>query len=53
MEASDKLRAPAALTPGNSPRHPCDKGLSGPQSWSGGCGEEKILLPLPGNESWP
>jgi hypothetical protein len=31
---------------GKSPWHPLNKGLGGPQSRSGSCGEEKNLLPL-------
>jgi hypothetical protein len=34
------------------PRYPLDMRLSGPQSQSGRCGEDKIL-PLPGIEPWP
>jgi hypothetical protein len=36
---------------GKSARYPLDKRLSGPQSRSGHCGEEKNLLPPPGNRT--
>jgi hypothetical protein len=32
---------------GKSPRYPLNKGLGGPQSWSGRCGVEKNFLILP------
>jgi hypothetical protein len=35
---------------GNSPRYPLDRTLGGSHSWSGQCGEEKNLFPLPGIE---
>jgi hypothetical protein len=49
MDGSGQLHAPAALTPGKSPRYPLDRRLGGPRSRSGRYGEEKNLA-LPGNE---
>jgi hypothetical protein len=42
---------PSQFTPGGrNHRHPLGRGLGGPQSQIGHCGEEKILFPLSGNE---
>jgi hypothetical protein len=42
------LHATAALPPGNSPRYKLDRRQGGQHSRSGGCGEERDLLLLPG-----
>jgi hypothetical protein len=39
-----------ALPPGKEPRHPLDRRLGGPQSWSGNKGYRKNPLPLLGIE---
>jgi hypothetical protein len=41
---SGQLHAPAALPCGNRPRYPLDRGLGGPQSRTGRCGEEKNIF---------
>jgi hypothetical protein len=41
MEFSGQIHAPAALTPGKSPRYPLYRRLGGSQSRSGRGGEEK------------
>jgi hypothetical protein len=48
MEASSQPHASAALHPGKQPLVPLTRRLGGPRSRSGGSGEEKIVLPLPG-----
>jgi hypothetical protein len=50
MEVSDQLHAPAALPPGKDPWFLLDRRLGGPQSRSGGGGEEKNFQPSPGIE---
>jgi hypothetical protein len=45
MEASDQLHAPAALSRAKSPQHPLYRRLSGPQSRTRRCREEKNLAP--------
>jgi hypothetical protein len=51
MEVSGKLHAPAALSPRKQPPVPVYRRLGGgPQNWSRGCGEKR-LLPLPGTET--
>jgi hypothetical protein len=45
MKGNGQLHSPAALPPGKEPRYPLDKRLSGPQSRSRRCGEEKSSLP--------
>ena len=47
MEVSGQLHAPISSFPGEEPRHPCTKRLSGPQSQPGNFGQ-KDFLPLPG-----
>jgi hypothetical protein len=49
MEVSGPLHVPVALPPGKKPRYPLERRLGGPQSRSGGCGEEKNLT-MPGIE---
>jgi len=41
MEVSGQLHAPAALSPGNSPRYPLDRRMGGPQSRPGRGGQDK------------
>jgi len=41
MEVSGQLHAPVALPQGKSPWYPLDRGLGGPQSWSGRDGDTK------------
>jgi hypothetical protein len=53
MEMSGQLHVPVALPTGTDPRYPLDKRLGEHQSWSGRCGKDKNLLPLPGIEPWP
>jgi hypothetical protein len=43
VEVSGQLHAPDALPPGKEPWYPLDRRLSGRQSRSGRCGEEKNL----------
>jgi hypothetical protein len=45
VEVSGQLHAPAALSPGKSPRYPFYRRLGGPQSRSGRYGEVKIFYP--------
>jgi hypothetical protein len=45
MEVSGQLHAPAALSPGKSPRYPFYRKLGGPQSRPGQHGEVKIVYP--------
>jgi hypothetical protein len=52
MEMVIQIRAPAALSPGLEPQYPLDRRLGGPESRSGGYGEEKHLFPLP-SSSYP
>jgi len=40
-KVSGKCHAPAASPPGKSLRYPFERGLGGPQSWSGRGGETK------------
>jgi hypothetical protein len=39
---------PGCFNSGEKPPYPLDSKLSGPQSWSGHCGVEKMFLPLSG-----
>jgi hypothetical protein len=52
MEMGGQLHALTTLPHVNSPRYSLATKLSGPQSWSAGCGEEKNQLPLSGIEPW-
>jgi hypothetical protein len=52
MQMSGQFHAPAALSPGKSPRYPLIRRLGGPQSRSGLCRERKHLLSLPGIGPW-
>jgi hypothetical protein len=49
LEVSGQLHAPAALSPGKSPRYPFYRRLGWPQSRSGRYGEVKFFT-LPGLE---
>jgi hypothetical protein len=51
MEVSGQLHAPVALPPGKQPLYPLARRLDGPQSRSGGGGEEKNSQPLSGLET--
>jgi hypothetical protein len=53
MEVRGQLHALAALPPGKISRYPLDRRMVEPQSPSGLCGVEKILLSLPGIEPQP
>jgi hypothetical protein len=44
-EVSVHFLVPAPSPPGKEPWYPLDRGLGGPQSRSGCCGEEKNLVP--------
>jgi hypothetical protein len=50
MKVSGQLHAPTALLPGTEPLVPIGRKLGGPQSRSGGGGEEKNSQLLPGLE---
>ena len=39
---------PGIFTAGKEHWDPLNKGIDGPQTWSGGLGDEKYLLPVPG-----
>jgi hypothetical protein len=53
MGVSGQLHSSATLPLGKEPPVSIGQGLGGPQSWSGHCGLEKNLLPLPGIEPGP
>jgi len=48
MELSGQPHARATLPPGNETQYPFNRRLDWSQIWSGRCGEELDLLPLPG-----
>jgi hypothetical protein len=50
MDLSGQPHARAILPSGNETQYPFNKGLDWPHIWSGRCGEELGLLPLPGFE---
>jgi hypothetical protein len=50
MEVSSQLHTPASLPPWKELLVPIAKEVGGSHIWSGRCGAEKNILPLPGVE---